>query len=96
MWCWKPYYLIKEENKVKDIQSRKEEMKPYLFSSHTISYAETFQGVYKVKPKYQNDEVSKDTSQSTNTNINITLYSINKHTETKIKNTRTWRGWLTG
>lgn len=60
-------------------------MKPYLFSSHMISYVETFQGVYKVKPKYQNDEVSKEASQSTNTNINITLYSSNKHTEIKLK-----------
>ena len=69
-------------------------MKSYLCSSHMISYVETFQGVYKVKPKYQNDEVSKEASQSTNTNIIITLYSSNKHTEIKIKNARTWRGWL--
>lgn len=71
-------------------------MKPYLFSSHMITYVETFQGVYKVKPQYRSDVVSKEASQSTNTNINITLYSSNKHTETKIKNTRTWRGWLIG
>lgn len=71
-------------------------MKPYLFSSHMITYVETFQGVYKVKPLYRSDVVSKEASQSTNTNINITLYSSNKHTETKIKNARTWRGWLIG
>lgn len=41
-----------------------------------ISYVGTFQGVYKVKSQYQNDEVSKGASQ-TQTSISLYIVAIN-------------------